>query len=378
MIANNKWLIIIAILGCLCLHAAAESKQKPSYLKQIYSKSLKPESQIGILNDEMVILQKSKRTHFWSVDLIGSDGKLLKKESFKTNSTFHPTSIFQANKNKVYILTYNPDRSNHGIIYSYQLGHSLHLIHHFSGKDGTEPTSLVVTKTGEIVGITLFGGLNNKGVVFSITNGKYNVIHSFGGNDGALPSDLIQNVNGTLYGCTYRGGKYNDGVIFTITLNGTYHILHDFDGIHGALPLSLVAGLHDHLYGTTTGIYGFNMDKKNKPILKYPMPNFGNVVFSISDNGSYHIIHKFNGTDGLIPTGIVIGENKILYGSTTYGGRANFGNIYRITPNGKYSVMHSFKTFNAHQLLSIHQNNYLIEFKVLNGIGKSVLKEYQI
>jgi uncharacterized repeat protein (TIGR03803 family) len=58
------------------------------------------------------------------------------------------------------------------------------------------------------------------------------------------------------------------------------------------------------------------------------------------------VVYSFGpstGTDGANPTAaLAIGSNGALYGSTRYGGANGTGTIYRITTGGTYTQLHSF------------------------------------
>jgi uncharacterized repeat protein (TIGR03803 family) len=90
----------------------------------------------------------------------------------------------------------------------------------------------VLDKTGNLYGITVFGGIYSDcnggtcGTVFKLdTSGGETVLHSFtGGADGAFPeAGLAIDSGGTLYGTAEHGGdlscepSYGCGVVFEIS-----------------------------------------------------------------------------------------------------------------------------------------------------------------
>jgi len=85
-----------------------------------------------------------------------------------------------------------------------------------------EPTGIYHENfTGRLYGLTIFGGANRVGSVYSLTPPAsagqpwiYKVLHSFNQTDGADPSSLVL-TNGVLYGTTgYKGGA-DAGTVFS-------------------------------------------------------------------------------------------------------------------------------------------------------------------
>ena len=68
------------------------------------------------------------------------------------------------------------------------------------------------------------------------------------------------------------------------------------------------------------------------------------LLFKISPAGKYAILHKFDGTDGSTPNGgLVADSNGDLYGTAQTGGSDMFyGTILELTKTGHLNVLHSF------------------------------------
>jgi uncharacterized repeat protein (TIGR03803 family) len=97
-------------------------------------------------------------------------------------------------------------------------------LHYFAGGtgDGATPQGSLTLANGWLYGMTSASGAGNKGTVFRVSTdgGSYTNFHSFAGgtNDGANPYGCSLMLSGsTLYGMTYYGGTNNYGVIFTLT-----------------------------------------------------------------------------------------------------------------------------------------------------------------
>ena len=176
-------------------------------------------------------------------------------------------------------------------------------------------------------------------------------LRSFAGSpsDGARPqAGLAQASDGNFYGTTAYGGAYTWGTVFRITPDGTLTTLYSFcsrpacfDGLEPSA--GLVQASDGNLYGTTPdGGYFY----------PYGGPrNDGNVgpgtVFKITPDGTLTTLHSFDGTDGAWPAGLVQATDGNFYGTTTGGGASNncffgCGTVFKITPSGTLTALYSF------------------------------------
>lgn len=165
-------------------------------------------------------------------------------------------------------------------------------------------------------------------------------LFGFGAADGQDPNYLIQASDGNLYGTTYLGG----GTLFKITPTGHYTKLltapYDPNGtIHypdGSNYTSVTEGSDGLLYvvASSGGV----------PTSGVARPG---ALLRISKSGAgFEIAHAFCSapgcTDGFEPTGLVLAADGNLYGTTTGGGSCSLcGVIFRLTPEGTFTVVHS-------------------------------------
>ncbi|HTS18738.1 MAG TPA: choice-of-anchor tandem repeat GloVer-containing protein [Verrucomicrobiae bacterium] len=223
----------------------------------------------------------------------------------------------------------------------------------FAGQpnDGSNPhDGLVRGSDGDFYGTTSYGGTNMDGnygcgTVFRISpSGTYTSLYSFTGSpDGAHPGGgVVQGSDGNFYGTTYSGGTSTDsnpvcspcqgvGTVFRVTPSGGCTILYSFGSQpnDGASPSAgLIQGSDGWFYGTTP--YGGTQGH--------------GTVFRISASGSYTNLYSFTGgSDGAFPSAeLVLGVDGNFYGTTEYGGAYSYGTVYRLTPGGGVTNLHSF------------------------------------
>jgi uncharacterized repeat protein (TIGR03803 family) len=218
------------------------------------------------------------------------------------------------------------------------------VLHAFrSSPDGAGPISgLVMDEAGNLYGTTIFGGSSNGGTVFKVdTTGKETVLHRFTElDDGIFPeSNLVRDAAGNLYGTTSQGGGtewcggHGCGTVFKVDTTGKETVLHSFAGgrTDGCNPYGgLVRDKADNLYGTTMQC-GFS--------------NRG-TVFKVDTTGKETVLHSFAGgsSDGAYPylTSLLIDQKGNLYGLTANGGASHEGVVYKLSKNRTLRVLHSF------------------------------------
>ncbi len=130
--------------------------------------------------------------------------------------------------------------------------------------DGDDPLgALVIDGSGDLVGVTYFGGAHAKGSLFKLTpNGAHSIfatLYSFCAlascADGQHPQGgAVLDAQGRLFGTTYDGGSANKGTVYKLSVNGTLTTLLSFGAgaSAGSYPVaSLTMGASGTLYGAT-------------------------------------------------------------------------------------------------------------------------------
>jgi uncharacterized repeat protein (TIGR03803 family) len=151
--------------------------------------------------------------------------------------------------------------------------------------------------------------------------------------------------SGNIYGVTANGGANNTGAVFKITPAGAYSVLHSF----GNLPYFGNSASGDGYYSPGSAhTAGLVIDSKGNVYGTTDAGGANNTgtVFKITPAGAYSVLHSFGpmgSGDGRHPeAGLAIDGNGNLYGTTISGGANNGGTVFKIMPTGAYSVLYSF------------------------------------
>ena len=64
---------------------------------------------------------------------------------------------------------------------------------------------------------------------------------------------------------------------------------------------------------------------------------------SVASGYEFKVLHTFTGADGANPyAGLIRDAAGNLYGTTAFGGASNHGVVFKLTPYGSETVLHSF------------------------------------
>lgn len=222
---------------------------------------------------------------------------------------------------------------NIGTAYAMTTRGRTRLVHAFDGAtDGADPSAEITDgPDGAWYTTCNGGGAHGYGTVVRIDAQATRVLHDFdpANGDGAFPQGhLLLAGDGALYGTTPSGGSHAHGTIFRITPGGRYEIVHDFGSVpdDGDEPESgLVQGLDGRLYGTTA-LGG---------------PAGAGTAFSLAPDGTYTVVHRFDGNDAFHPGGMIQMSDGAFYGLSA-GDTSHPGTAFGMLPDGTTWTLHLF------------------------------------
>jgi uncharacterized repeat protein (TIGR03803 family) len=175
-----------------------------------------------------------------------------------------------------------------------------------------------------------------------LSSQTFTTMFSFNKTDGWNPvGPLAQGLDGSLYGTTQGGGPQNQGTVFKITtkrmLTTIYNFCAQTNCPAGGNPYSAL------LLGTDGNFYGNTVYGGAK--------NYG-TIFKITPQGKFTVLYHFcslaNCADGAAPVSkLVQGRDGYLYGTTSQGGGSNAcfngcGVAFKMSLSGVQTVLHSF------------------------------------
>lgn len=227
------------------------------------------------------------------------------------------------------------------------------LIHVFtnSGGDGATPMGTpLLGQDGNIYGTTEFGGAYGFGTVYRVTpNGDVSYFYNFRGGDygdGCAPKGgLMQDGQGNFYGttllCGSEGNVYGAGTVFKIAPDATETVLHSFyyyewDNKDGGGPYGPpILDSRGNLFGTTAN-GGHHVCRI--------VGIYCGTIYRIDRAGQLHLIHQFNGRQGLAfpMAGLIFGEDGYMYGTTPFYSGRYYGTVYKTDMKGHVTIVYGF------------------------------------
>ncbi|MEP7168437.1 MAG: choice-of-anchor tandem repeat GloVer-containing protein, partial [Bacteroidota bacterium] len=239
--------------------------------------------------------------------------------------------ILSAQASQIWGTTRTGGANGYGTIFKMnQDGSSYMVVHSFNATEGKYPGGHLIQATdGKLYGMTSAGGVNDGGVIYRINPASfsYSVLVEFDLNTGgghakgrAPRGSLFQASNGKLYGMASTGGTVQAGTFFSYDLaNYIFTKLSDFTTIGGINPLTPVGNVIEAtdglLYGMTSN-GGYNTNSRG--VLFNYNPVTGTMAYN--EIGPVPI--------GRTPSGSLVQNGNLLYGTTTRGGQCDLGTVF--------------------------------------------------
>jgi uncharacterized repeat protein (TIGR03803 family) len=215
-----------------------------------------------------------------------------------------------------------------------------HFWHKFgiTAGDGIDPVGgVVLGSDGDLYGATSGGGSAGDGTIYKVNpkSHQLTVVYSFTSNTatGVFPiTALLQAKNGNFYGGTQQGiiqqGMYGGG-IFVMTPDDQVAPLSGFSD-NQFLTGPFIQGSDGNLYGTA-----------GAPSNETGLPD---AVFQMTPAGNITTFYLFGGIFGGT-SGVIQGPNGNVYGFTGYGGTAGKGTVFELSPDlsiSSFKILHNF------------------------------------
>ncbi len=172
----------------------------------------------------------------------------------------------------------------------------------------------------------------------------YSILYTFqGGTDGGFPNPgLYRDSSGNLYGITGTAGNlfdcndYGCGTVYKLTASGQFSVLHTFTGGADGWPNGTWGSLIADPAGNLYGVASIGGLRDN------------GTVFRISPAGAFSVLHTFptGANDGLGPQFSLLRNptTGMIYGTTFSGGSNGYGAVFVLSNAGVGNdfVLHSF------------------------------------
>jgi len=152
-------------------------------------------------------------------------------------------------------------------------------------------------------------------------------------SDGGSPGgNLAQGTNGNIYGTTLFGGTYGSGIVYRMSTAGVMTVVYNFCAVPclgGSYPNPGLVLGRDGNFYGTTEEGGV----------------YGQgTVFKLTPAGALTTLHSFDGTDGSGngAQALIQAANGNFYGTTFGGGNSDQGTVFEITPSGTFTTLYRF------------------------------------
>jgi uncharacterized repeat protein (TIGR03803 family) len=267
-------------------------------------------------------------SNYGTVFKLNSDGTgfvVLKNFDYSTTGGYLQSSLVQGPDGALYGTAASGGSSYSGTVFKLNTdGTGFAVLKNFdySTTGGSPYGDLVLGADGVLYGAANVGGASGYGTVYRLnTDGTgFAVLRNFDySTGGELQTTLIQLADGALYGVAGAGGSAGGGTVFRLNTDGSgFAILQNFDSpTTGSYPNgSLLQDTDGTLYGLAAS--GGSDD--------------AGTLFKLNpDATGFAVVYNFDFSSGAYPYGgLVRSTDGNLYGTTSQGGDANAGTLFRL------------------------------------------------
>ncbi|MBK8839755.1 MAG: hypothetical protein IPO30_13915 [Hyphomonadaceae bacterium] len=269
--------------------------------------------------------------------------------------------VIQGQDGFLYGTAFKPNTS-HGLVYRLKPQTQAYtVIHAFNGIDGSGPVAgLTQASDGMLYGVTKYGGVDGKGVVYRLKpdGGDFSVLFNFNQNNGRYAvSPMVEHpVAGSpfknFYGVTYQGGAKDAGAVYHLNVREYPTPSHNSFYRGGTRAVS------DAVVFVKKGVSAFQKDEKGREI---PMDSKGVSVQLFCPRDPHivqFVLRTSMGVDGTPATG----PYATSWGTFEYGkwhtDAIGFPNAYYDqAPGASHESATTFVTIFDHPKATIYSAN---------------------
>ncbi len=252
-------------------------------------------------------------------DFFRYEGAAPKGDLVKVGSLYYGVTEFGGANGVGVLFSYNPGTSAYTILQNFTTS--------TSGAGARPIRGPILAANGRLYGMCSQGGANNLGTLYEYVIGTntltkrvdFDALTSASGKGNTPRGRLVQAASGLMYGVTQLGGANNRGVIFRVSATGTsFTKLYDFaalPSITGGQPFSGMTLGSNGVLYGTTQLGG---------------TNGGGVIYSYNiSTSTYASVYDFVQASGRFPLGeLTQASNGLFYGTTTQGGTNDVGVVF--------------------------------------------------
>jgi uncharacterized repeat protein (TIGR03803 family) len=219
----------------------------------------------------------------------------------------------------------------HGMVFRTDINGAVDVVYAFDGvtaKGGAGP--ILEARDGSLYGLAELPDSNLLRLFRLSEGGEFRLLRPLPSSITGVRT-LIQGRDHFLYGTTYSGCATGAGCVFRTHLKGQSQPLVSLESAPGTGSSS---GYGDLMKASDGYFYGTTIEGGAYGLGK---------IFRMTTNGKMTILHAFDGTDGRNPYSAPIqGKDGFFYGTTGFGGSYDAGTIYRMDRSGAVTILHSF------------------------------------